>query len=152
MNDILSMIIGDEKLFELYTCTQDEISTFLIVERDTRRKRLVELKSRLETESRRQKEAVSKLLISMKNNNFYGLTGDILKTGFESEQLRREAASQDILVMVEMELSRQRAALEAFNILLDIREKQKFEDKLKFNVFGIDRKEYDFPKKYTPSV
>lgn len=146
--DILSTILENQKLFELYTSTQDDVSTFLISEKGKREKINGELQAKIDSEKKFQEETIESI---MKTARTYGkqalcFVSEELTRG----QLRAQLFSQEIDMICNDEMKRRIVASNMFDILLDLRFRVE-EAKLLFPY--LNKSEYDYPEKiYKPGT
>ena len=146
--DILTTILENQKLFELYTSTQDDISTFLISEKGKREKIKRELQAKIDSEKKFQEQAIESI---MKTAKTYGKQAlHFVSEELTRGQLRAQLFSQEIDMICNDEMKRRIVASDEFNSLLDCRFRVE-EAKRLFPY--LNKSEYDYPEKiYKPGT
>lgn len=151
MNDILSMIIGNEKLFEFYSSMQGGLGEFLRYEKFLREKSENEIKGLIEREASRKKQAVDKIVNEAYVSNYRdSAVMSMIVDDIRREQANREMIAQDILRISAEEDGRRKSASMQFEFLVtgryckDIDYKNPSISKFKVS------EEIDFPKIYKP--
>ena len=103
--DILSNILDNEKLFELYSKLEG-VSAFLISEKERRSLYDTKLKQEIAKERARQKtelDKIKKIIAESKAKKSNGNLGDLLGDLINSEQCKRDKATKNILLMYSRE-------------------------------------------------
>lgn len=146
--DILTTILENQKLFELYTSTQDDISTFLISEKGKREKIERELQTKIDSEKKFQEQAIESIMKTARTSGKLALS--FVNDELKRAQLRTEFFNQEIFIIWKTEMGRRIVASDEFNSLLDCRFRVE-EAKLLFPY--LNKSEYDYPEKiYKPGT
>lgn len=119
-NDILSIILERDELFKIYTSPQDELSAFLISEKERRENASLSLEIAIKAEASRQKSALERLFKLSSGCDFPAFYFSVLYEVKEEEMLRKMKV-QEILERYSEEESRHRRASVSFNILFEAR-------------------------------
>ena len=149
-NDILSMVLESDELFKSFTGTEDELSVFLIAEKESRDNASEALEIAIKAEARRKKSALNKIVEKLRNLNDTVYSCSIILEELKKEEQLRNMIAQEILEGYFAEESRRKRASVSFNVLLEARlRRMGLEMDLGSRIY---LKELEFPKIYKPRI